>query len=69
MAYRIFVTPKTGGDKQHVFGLRNGPTPTIGVELEVILGERRIRARVTNIHSSGSKMGGTPVDAVDASEV
>ena len=69
MPYRISVTPKAGGDKQHVFGLRNGPTPTIGVELEVILGERRIRARVTNIRSSVSKTGGAPADEVDASEV
>jgi hypothetical protein len=69
MPYRIYVTPKTGGDKQHVFGLRNGPTPTIGVELEVILGDRRVRARVTNIHSPVSKMGGAPVDEVDASEI
>ena len=66
MPYRIYVMPKTGGAK---FGLRNGPTPTIGVELEVILGDRRVRARVTNIHSPVSKMGGAPVDEVDASEI
>ena len=55
MPYRIRVTPKTGGDRLHVFGLRNGPTPKIGVELDVILGDRRIRARVTNIDLPISK--------------
>ena len=68
MPYRIRVTPKAGGDRQHVFGLRNGPTPKIGVELDVILGDRRIRARVTDINLPGSK-GGPSVDEVYASEI
>ena len=54
-AVRIRVTPKAGGDRQHVFGLRNGPTPKIGVELDVILGDRRICARVTDINLPVSK--------------
>ena len=62
MPYRIRVTPKAGGDRQHVCGLRNGPTPKIGVELDVILGDRRICARVTDINLPVSKMGGAPVD-------
>jgi hypothetical protein len=69
MPYRIRVTPKTGGDRLHVFGLRNGPTPKIGVELDVILGDRRIRARVTNIHLPVSKMDGASVDEVYANEI
>jgi hypothetical protein len=56
-------------DGLHVFGLRNGPTPNIGVELDVILGDRRIRARVTNIDLPVSKMGGTSVDEVYANEI
>ena len=69
MPYRIRVTPKAGGDRQHVFGLRNGPTPKIGVELDVILGDRRILARVTDINLPVSKMGGASVDEVYASEI
>ena len=69
MPYRIRVTPKTGGDRLHVFGLRNGPTPKIGVELDVILGDRRIRARVTNVHLPVSKMDGASVDEVYANEI
>lgn len=69
MPYRIRVMPKAGGDRQHVFGLRNGPTPKIGVELDVILGDRRMRARVTDINLPGSKMGGASVDEVYASEI
>ena len=69
MPYRIRVTPKAGGDRQHVCGLRNGPTPKIGVELDVILGDRRICARVTDINLPVSKMGGAPVDEVYASEI
>jgi hypothetical protein len=69
MPYRIRVTPKTGGDRLHVFGLRNGPTPKIGVELDVILEDRRIRARVTNVHLPVSKMDGASVDEVYANEI
>ena len=69
MPYRICVTPKTGGDRLHVFGLRKGPTPKNGVELDVILGDRRIRARVTNIDLPISKMGGASVDEVYANEI
>ena len=69
MPYRIRVTPKAGGDRQHVFGLRNGPTPKIGAELDVILSGRWIRARVTDINLLVSKMGGASVDEVYAGEI
>ena len=68
MPYRVCVTRKSGL-RETELEIHHGPHPEAGAEIEVLLSNGRVRARVGSPHTDPSKEGGRVVIEVHANEM